>query len=62
MKPKLTEYQLAIQRHRENVLKKAMELGGQISENENVIKLKNTIKQNENYVKLKTFIDENENI
>ena len=53
---------MTIQRHRENVLKKAMELGGQISENENVIKLKNTIKQNENYVKLKTFIDENENI
>ena len=53
---------MAIQRHRENVLKKAIELGGQIAENENVIKLKNTIKQNENYVKLKTFIDENENI
>ncbi len=39
-----------------------MELGGQIGENENVIKLKNTFKQNENYVKLNSFIDENENI
>ena len=40
LKPKLSEYQKAIQRHREKVLKKDMELGGQIRENENVIKLK----------------------
>ena len=62
MEPKLSEYQQAIKRHRENILKKAMELGGQIGENENVIKLKETIKQNENYIKLKKFIDEDENI